>query len=354
MMRKCFILSIDGGGIRGMIPSVFLASLADNLERRGVKKPLHNIFDIMAGTSTGGLIAMALSVPLFGDKHGNIYDKDGGVMPQYLPCLYETLGEKIFPGNRYKVRKVVRQLFTSKYSSEPMRQVLKGVYRECPVKDALTNLLITSFDMKTMHPIFIKKRPVPPGSDTDMNFYMVDTALAAAAVPTYFPPVNMKSIGSDGKAFCLIDGGIFCINPAMSAYIEARKIFPHADYVILSLGTGIQTEQYKTETMHRWGFFNWIAPWLNVPLITAVGDGQRISTNHMLQKLSRVSLYRFDIHLESGKGSMDDGSRENLQYLKEKAYKMLAINNDSFNRLVDEIIEHMETSPNKKSVTGPP
>ena len=89
-MRKCFILSIDGGGIRGIIPSIFLASLKENLQKININEPFHQIFDLMAGTSTGGLIALALSVPLFKKTDGDMYDLNGGIQAQKLPFLYET------------------------------------------------------------------------------------------------------------------------------------------------------------------------------------------------------------------------------------------------------------------------
>jgi len=336
-VRKCFILSIDGGGIKGIIPSIFLASLKEILEKRNINEPFHRIFDLMAGTSTGGLIALALSVPLFKKTDGDIYDSNGGVQAQNLPLLYETLGSAVFPGSRHKITKVIRQLFTSKYSSEPLREILFDIFKECRVKQALTNLLITSFDMKTMQPVFIKKRPAFARGDEDPDFYMTDAALSTSAVPTYFPPAYVRSLGQNGTDFCLVDGGIFCINPSLSALIEARKINRCDEYVILSLGTGIRTEEYKTDTMKRWGFFEWIAPWLNVPLIMAVGDGQRISTNHMLKKLPKVNLYRIDINLDRGKGTMDDGSDENLAYLRDKAHEMLYLHNETIGNIVREI-----------------
>ena len=120
-LRKCFILSIDGGGIRGIIPSIFLASLKENLQKININEPFHQIFDLMAGTSTGGLIALALSVPLFKKTDGDMYDLNGGIQAQKLPFLYETMGSAVFPGNKHKVIKVIRQLFTSKYSSVPFR-----------------------------------------------------------------------------------------------------------------------------------------------------------------------------------------------------------------------------------------
>jgi patatin-like phospholipase/acyl hydrolase len=336
-MRKRFVLSIDGGGIRGLIPSVLLSSLKEKLENYRLNKPFHEIFDLMAGTSTGGLIALALSVPLYRKTYGEPYDEKGGVSADKLPFLYESLGDKAFPGSQYQVWKILRQLFMSKYSSVPFQQILNELFKECTVKMALTNILITTFDMKSMTPVFIKRRPLFAGGGEDPDFYMSDAALSTAAVPTYFPPAYVESVNGANGDFCLVDGGVFCINPALSALIETRKMYPYAEYVILSLGTGVQIEEYKTETIKKWGFFNWIAPWLRVPLIAAVGDGQRISTNHMLKKLPQVTLYRIDINLDRGKGAMDDGSRENLCYLWDKAYEMMDLHKETIDRFVKEV-----------------
>lgn len=335
---KRFILSVDGGGIRGIIPAVFLSELKKSLEKKGVKKPFHQIFDIIAGTSTGGLIALALTVPLYRDTDGDLYDPEGGIAAEKLPELYKMFGDRVFPGNRNKVRKLMRQIFTSKYSSEPFQAVLNELFKDCTVKDALTNVLITSFDMKAMQPVFMKKRPAAAGGETDPDFYMVDAALSTAAVPTFFPPAYVSRADSTDHSYCLIDGGIFCINPAMSAYIEARKIFRDSEYVILSLGTGDQKEEYDTDGIRNWGFFNWIAPWLGVPLITAVGEGQKVSTNHMLKKLPGVTLFRFDVDLDNGKAGIDDGSTENIEYLMEKGSEMWNSNMAEINRLVRLIV----------------
>lgn len=337
-MKKIAILSIDGGGIRGIIPSTFLATLKDMLELNGLKKPYHQIFSLIAGTSTGGLITLALTVPRFQKTDGSLYDPEGGMVPQRLPELYEELGDRAFPGNNQNIRRTIRQFFTSKYSAGPLRSILTEMYGSCTVKQALTNLLITSFDMATMQPVFIKKRPPEAGGDTDPDFFMVDAALATTAVPTYYPPANVVSADKSQRKYCLVDGGIFCINPAMSALTEARKMMPDAEYIILSLGTGTQTEEYRTEAMSRWGFFNWIAPWLGVPLISAVGEGQRISTTHMLKKYPKVELYRFDIELEKGKGRIDDGSAENLKYLRDKANEMIRKNQEGIHALMEALI----------------
>jgi len=343
VLVRRFILSVDGGGIRGIIPAVFLAELKKALEKNGVKKPYHQIFDIIAGTSTGGLITLALTVPLFKKADGDLYDPEGGVSARQLPELYKVFGNRVFPGNRNKVGKLIRQIFTSKYSSEPFREVLEEIFRDKTVKEALTNVLVTAFDMKTVEPLFIKKRPLHIGGDTDPDFYMVDAALSTAAVPTYFPPVHARRCDHTGISYCLIDGGIFCINPALSAFIEARKIFPDSnEYIILSLGTGNQKEEYKTENMKNWGFFNWIAPWLGVPLITAVGEGQKISTNHMLKKLPQVRLFRFDVELDRGKGGIDDGSDENIEYLLQKGNEMWNRNIYEVNKLIRLINDRQE------------
>ncbi|HZK28344.1 MAG TPA: patatin-like phospholipase family protein [Thermoclostridium sp.] len=335
---KKFILSIDGGGIRGIIPAVFLTELKKALEENGVTKPFHQIFDLIAGTSTGGLISLALTVPIYQKDGGRFYDKAGGVAAEQLPVLYQMFGNKVFSGNKNKIRKTIRQVFRSKYSSTPLHNVLRDLFKNCTVKEALTNLMVTTFNMETMQPIFIKKRPLAAGGDTDPNFYMADAALSTSAVPTYFPPGYVNSIGDFANRYCLIDGGIFCNNPAMSALTEARKIFPGCEYVILSLGTGEQKEEYKTERIRNWGFFNWVAPWLGIPLITVIGEGQRISTNHMLKKLPHVRLFRLDIYLDK-KASFDDGGAENIEYLIGKGKEMWNSHRDEIDSLVRLIVK---------------
>ncbi|NLK69741.1 MAG: patatin [Clostridiaceae bacterium] len=345
-MRR-FILSIDGGGIRGIIPAVFLSELKKTLEKNGVTEPFHQIFDLIAGTSTGGLISLALTVPIYQKDGGELYDKAGGIAAEQLPVLYKMLANKVFPGNKNRVRKTIRQVFTSKYSSIPFHNVLRGLFKNCTVKEALTNLLLTTFNMETMQPVFIKKRPLAAGGDTDPNFYMADAALSTAAVPTYFPPGYVNSIGDITNSYCLIDGGIFCINPAMSALTEARKIFPRSEYIILSLGTGQQKEEYKTEKIRNWGFFNWIAPWLGLPLITAIGEGQRISTNHMLNKLPQVKLIRSDIYLDKNAG-IDDGGAENLEYLTAKGIEMWNANKSEIDTLIKNIVNNQQLRGDNK------
>lgn len=336
-MKKFFILSIDGGGLRGIIPSVFLATLKDTLENRGLKKPYHKVFNLMAGTSTGGLISLALSVPLYKTPNGNLYAPEGGIVPQKLPELYETLADRAFPGNRQHVWRTIRQFFTSKYTATSFQTILFELFGTCTLKNALTNLLLTSFDMKSMQPIFMKKRTTEAGGESDPDFFMVDAALATISVPTYFPPAHVMPV-DDRANYCLVDGGIFCINPAMSALTEARKISPKSEYILLSLGTGTQKEEYSTDAMNRWGFFNWIAPWLGVPLITAVGEGQRISTNHMLKRYPGVTLYRFDVQLDNGKGRIDDGSPENLNYLHKKAQEMIRDNYEKMQEVLQALL----------------
>ncbi len=336
-MKKFAILSIDGGGVRGIIPSIFLATLKDMLENRGLKKPYHKVFELMAGTSTGGLISLALSAPLYKTPNGNLYAPEGGVIPQKLPQLYETMADRAFPGNRQYVWRTIRQFFTSKYSAASFQTILFELFGTCTIKNALTNLLLTSFDMKSMQPVFMKKRTTEAGGETDPDFFMVDAALATTSVPTYFPPAHVMSV-DDSANYCLVDGGIFCINPSMSALTEARKISPESEYILLSLGTGTQKEEYNTDAMSRWGFFNWIAPWLGVPLITAVGEGQRISTNHMLKRYPGVTLYRFDVQLDNGKGRIDDGSPENLNYLHKKAQEMIQDNHEKMQEVLQALL----------------
>ncbi len=332
-MNTVAILSIDGGGIRGIIPAIILQEIQRRLHNKGVCRGFHNIFELIAGTSTGGLIALSLTVPINGSSD-DIYSLYGGVKLSEIVKLYETLGRKIFNGDNRNVLTSARQFYTCKYKEFALEQLLENIFRNKKTKEALTNILITSFDMSYMTPVFIKKRPLERGGREDINFYMKDAARATSAAPTYFSPAQVRSLTFPHEEFCLVDGGVFCGNPSLSAYIEAKKIFPEAEkFIIISLGTGNARGSYSCREIKKWGAFGWASPWNRIPILEAVTEGQKISAQHMLKKLPGVELFRFDTRLEPGKGAMDDGSADNIRYLKKVAYDIIGDNDEQLERL---------------------
>ncbi len=317
------VLAIDGGGIRGIVPAIVLAWIEDKLSRRHRKKPLCRAFDVLAGTSTGGLIVLALASPRPGSDAQHA--QNPVLSARELVALYRDKGALIFPPRRYPLRTSLLQAFRHKYDDENLRTLLEEVFRDLTLKEALTNVLVTSYDTENREPRFFKKRPPLTEYEDDLDFYVKDVARAAIAAPAYFPPAYIRPLPFRGREFSLIDGGIFANNPALSAYIEARKIYPQAArYLIVSLGTGVAEKPYSYAEVKNWGYMDWMSPFKGLPLLDMMMDGQSDSTNHMLSRLPGVELYRLDFQLAEKHRFMDDASEENLDYLMEEARKLVS------------------------------
>ncbi|HEY8581871.1 MAG TPA: patatin-like phospholipase family protein, partial [Capillimicrobium sp.] len=193
------VLSIDGGGIRGIIPVTVLAALE---QRAG--RPTSALFDLVAGTSTGGILALALNVP---DAEGSARWSAAAVLD-----LYREEGPQIFSRSLGRRITSVDGLLDDRYGNDNLREALRRYLGDTTVGEALTPALVTAYDLVARKPRFFKSwRP------EDAAVPMALAAEATSAAPTYFEPVLV-----DGAP--LIDGGVFAGNPAMCAYAEARRL----------------------------------------------------------------------------------------------------------------------------------
>jgi patatin-like phospholipase/acyl hydrolase len=163
------VLSIDGGGIRGIIPALILGALQ---ERVG-KKP-HETFDLIAGTSTGGIITVGI---------GTICNQDSCYSPQELVDLYVQNGAAIFKKSFFES---LEELARPKYSPDGLEKVLEEYFGETEFKTALTPLLVSSYDLQTQLPFFFKSHRI--AADASYNWLITQIARATSAAPTYFPP----------------------------------------------------------------------------------------------------------------------------------------------------------------------
>lgn len=341
------ILSIDGGGIRGIIPAMVLAEIE---ERTGV--PTAENFDLIAGTSTGGILALGLSIP---DNEGN---------PQFtaadLANIYTERGEEIFnqdqregndlealvaairdllafiewvPGVGDRIEPIrellphLEGLTDERYSNEGLRRVLRDQLGTATLGDALTRTMVTTYDMQSRRPIFLRSwEPI------DEDVQMSDAALATSAAPTFFEPVQL-TIGEQART--LIDGGIFVNTPTVSAYAEAIGIFPgETDFFVLSLGTGESTQQLDYEDAVNWGKLEWLPE-----LLECMFDGMSDATDNQMERLLGENYIRLQGDLDPGNEAMDNASAENIEDLEELAQEMIAL------PMVDEICDRLVEAP---------
>jgi len=328
------ILSIDGGGIRGLIPALILKELEERLARRRNAQPLPRLFDLMAGTSTGGLIALGLCAPaISSDGHG--YLSEPALTTDDLIRIYTDRGEEIFPPWKFRRLRSVLQAFGDKYDADGLARVLQDSLGDVTVHDALTNVLITSYDTERRTPHLFKSRPRARG-DEDLNFYMRDAARATAAAPTFFEPAHIKPVPENGESYCLVDGAVLAQNPALTAYVEARKIFPQAKrFVILSLGTGQTVHRFSYSEMRNWGYLDWVSPVKGVPLSSMMTDAQSESANHQLARLPDVQFFRLDGELHGVSDAMDDASSENIMHLRRLAFEIMHNHSEKLDRVCD-------------------
>ena len=335
--RTVRVLSIDGGGVRGLIPSLVLTEIQRRLRARGKGRPFHELFDLMAGTSAGGVIALGLSLPAR-QKDGAFSRTSAALDISQITSLFTERGGEIFPRGRLGNLRSLVQAFGEKYNADSLELVLEGVFGEATVKDALTNLLVTSYDIEKRNPHMFKKRPQRNGK-IDLDFFMKDAARATSAAPTYFEPAYIDSVPAGNSSFCLIDGGIFANNPALAAYIEARKIFPHARrYLIVSLGTGWALRGFTYEKIRDWGYLEWVSPRNGVPLFSLASEGQSVAAVHQLSRIPDVEFYRVNGPLLVGANeSIDDASADNIARLTATAMELIA----SHDALLDKLCRRL-------------
>jgi uncharacterized protein len=319
------VLSIDGGGIRGIIPAMILAEI----ERRTGKRTAE-VFDLVAGTSTGGILALGLTKP----------GQDGG--PEYsakkLIDLYETEGGKIFDRPVWHRIHSAGGLAEEKYPAKGIEEVALEYFGDVHLAEALTEVLVTAYEIERRGPWFFKRRHARDQNREGDNFLMREVARATSAAPTYFEPLPLTWGPHGERAF--IDGGVHSNNPAMCAYVEARKTHPEEnDFLVLSLGTGEPTREMPYEEVKDWGLALWAQPILNV-----VFDGVADTVDYQLRELLSTEegdarrYYRFQTVLAIGKDDMDDASATNIQALKTKAQEIIDENDATLKALCSQLI----------------
>jgi hypothetical protein len=217
--RPFRILTIDGGGIRGVFPAAYLAELEKRFLGGG---SIADHFDLIAGTSTGGIIALALA---------------HGLTAQQALEIYVDRGERIFPTDKgwRKWQRLIRWVSKPKHDPAVLRRELTAVFGAKLLDAAGKRLVIPSFEGRHGEP-FIYKTPHHPDYQLDRVKAFVDVALHTTAAPSYFPAV-------DDGGYVMIDGGVWANNPVMNALVDVLACFDVAreDVRILSLGTGEAT-----------------------------------------------------------------------------------------------------------------
>ena len=298
------ILAIDGGGIRGLIPAVVLADLERRTGRRTAE-----LFDLIAGTSTGGILACGLTRP----------GADGA--PAFTAAdligLYESEGPEIFHRSLLKRIVSVGGYADERYDDSGLNAALSRYLAGTRLSQAVTDLFMTAYEIERRQAFFFRSSRAR--TDPAYDFTFVDAARATAAAPTYFEPVRVSDVGG-ASSYALIDGGVFALNPAMCAYAELAAT-GRADEVdlVVSLGTGSHTRRLPFEDVRGWGQVEWARP-----LVDVVFDGLAQTVDFELGQLLGPDRYvRLQIELTEASDDLDDAGDRNLEALRREGSRLV-------------------------------
>lgn len=297
------ILSIDGGGIRG----VLAARMLQHLEER-IQVPLHEYFDLIAGTSTGSMVGAAIAL---------------GIPCEKIVKLYRKKAKKVFP---YTTRWTIKRLplllqygpSAPKFSEKGLVKMLKDLLGDKLLDDVTKpKLLITSYDTIGRMPLIFKS-----WKEKFAEIPLWEACVCSTAAPTFFPAHRLEL---NGKIISAIDGGLAANNPTACAVAEAIRLGnPLESLEVLSVGTGAATSVIPWEQARSWGTLQWIWDGRVVKVMTdAPCEVYHYITDYIINDRARYARLQFPLDRQLTRkplsDEMDDASKENLSNLIEAA-----------------------------------
>ena len=277
------ILSIDGGGILGTFPAAFLASLEES-----IGQPVGDYFDLIVGTSTGGIIALGLGMGMSAKEVLHIYEKNGA----------EIFGQSSNAAINFFLNRVriLRWIHRQKYDTDKLRNTLISNFGRKKLGESKYRLVIPAWN-PTSGRVYIYKTPHHPRLKTDYKSSAVDAALATSAAPTYFKQhLTKEGIG-------LIDGGIWANNPIAVAVVEAIGLLDWSASDLYVLSLGCLNQAYSVPKAGGLGT-------LATKLVSLFMSGQSHGAMGMAKLLTgheydREAIFRVNHTIPTGKYSMD-------------------------------------------------
>ncbi|XP_059281567.1 patatin-like protein 2 [Lycium ferocissimum] len=335
------ILSIDGGGIRGVIPATILSFLESQLqELDGKDARLADYFDVIAGTSTGGLVTAMLTAP---DENNRPLYAAKDITPFYLDHC-----PKIFPQKKCgwfaSIGNMLQALVGPKYDGKYLHEVVKEKLKDTRLSNTVTNVVIPTFDIKKLQPTIFSTYETKRSACYDAK--MSDVCISTSAAPTYLPAHYFKV--EDGKGNVrehhLIDGGVSANNPGLVALSEVSKeilkdnpdFFPikpmdYGRFLVISIGTGSAKweQKYNSSMAAKWGIVDWLFHKGSTPLVEVFTQSSADMVDYhnsiVFQALHCENSYLRiqDDGLSGTEASVDVATKENLKRLVEIGKNLL-------------------------------
>jgi len=313
-MKTIKVLSIDGGGIRGIIPATILSEVQKRLG-----KQMYEVFDLISGTSTGGIIALGIGT---GCSNGQPYS------PDQLVDFYAQSGPAIFKKNWLTPE---QEVVRPKYSPDSLEAVLAQVFGDTEFKAALTPLLVSSYDLQGQLPFFFKSHRI--AQHPNYNWPVTAIARATSAAPTYFPPLHLAR---GNENYALVDGGVCVNNPAMAAYAEARSLYPDfLNFLVVSVGTGDRQDGITYAEAKEWGLLGWAGH-----IVSVLMDSVSESVDYQMEHLPGCTFHRLQVpNLRATEADIDNVDPQNLSNLQKSASEYISSATAEIDQICTELQE---------------
>lgn len=361
-MSKTIILTIDGGGIKGIIPSYFLKHIEEQ-----TNKKCYELFDIIGGTSTGGIIATALTSPLksggipyTADEILNIYTENGaeifvkqgiglyhakyysnhkgkGIEP-YLHSIFQNVNLRNSKNNMSMIGGKTKQVFTTSYTINSTGDTIKSPKLGTDYGSYLFNWYDAS-------------------KNVGDNYYVWEAARATSAAPTYFPVANV-GVGSSANERWALDGGVMSNNPTIWAITEALRTgiaTDLKDIVVISLGTGTYSAGAGLITKDQggivpdngnWGYEFWLTNDLydlsktkngRGAIINIITESMQLVSNKQMEsfKNSGLQYFRLEPEITQAQSKMDNIAPSNIESLENTANNYIGRNLKEFGQIIE-------------------
>ncbi len=351
---KIRILSIDGGGIRGVIPATILEYIETRLKVVTGNKnaKIGEYFDLIAGTSTGGILACLYLTPHETEPNKSKYTATNAL------DLYMQYGSKIFSKNFWQHFSNF-SMWNESYPADNMETLLHSYLGDTLLSQLIKPCVITAYNFYERKAAFFNSADSRRYGGEVREFKVKHVARATSAAPTYFEPANIKSLS--GAPQFLIDGGVFVNNPALCAYSEARSTEfsnpqvlsgtyklpkpdkPSAkDMLLISIGTGSSKTQYKFEDLRNAGLIKWLPVIIDIMM-----SGNSETVHYHLDKIfdtlspeDKKDYYRLEPDLKNASPDMDNVKKKNLQLLSDAGQSYVYDHTDTLNEIVDKLVQY--------------
>lgn len=361
--KKVRILSLDGGGIRGIIPATVVQYIEEQIQikTKNENARVADYFDMIVGTSTGGLLTGFYLKP-------NQNPTPGGPISDYKAedalKLYTNRGYDIFNKSKKKAYAIRQLVNATKYDPTVLEEILrshfqvsdeKGGKRDMMMHELLLPCTVTTYNMNNRSSLFLRSTDDERG-DGPRHYKVWEALRSTSAAPTYFPPAaiyNYAKPVTDKNKLYNLDGGVFANNPTMCAYAEARNMtFPERginepptakQMLILSIGTGggnFALDGYQKAS--KWGVISWAKSIPNIMM-----DGSIDTTNYQMRQIYTTlnkehhdSYLRVDVLPKDRKyeADMADASDSNIEDLKKAGQKTVEEYKQHLDHFIDRII----------------